>query len=109
MDYLDTKLFRNSNNGYELLTNTFFKPTDTHQLVDKKYFHRKCAFKSILTNYKLPFLPNPLKEADSDEAYDAMFQTVSKGELEIQQRWLNPNASSYSVNHGISYLVVITL
>ena len=35
VDYLDTTIFINSNNKYEQLTEVFFKPTDTHQLLHK--------------------------------------------------------------------------
>ena len=112
VDYLDTTIYINPNNKYELLTKVFFKPTDTHQLLHKKSFHPKHTFKGILKSQITRFYRICSKPSDFDDAWHTLYQALCKRkyskrwlrsfksltvrELEIRQRRLNPNAPSHS-------------
>ena len=68
IDFLDTIIFKDSENENRLLTTVFFKPRDTHQLLHKDSFHPKHTFRGILNSQISCFFRIYSKITDFDEA-----------------------------------------
>ena len=64
IDYLDTTVFKDPDNGTALLTKVFFKPTDTHQLLHKDSFHPKHTFQGLIKSQIMRFFGFCSKNSD---------------------------------------------
>jgi hypothetical protein len=85
-NFLDTTVFKKSENRNSLLTKVFFKPTDTHQLLFKDSFHPKHTFKGVLKSQITRFYRICSSQKHVEEAWKILYDALSV--RNYPKRWL---------------------
>jgi hypothetical protein len=82
VNFLDTIVYledvENDPTHQTLQTKVFFKPTDTHQLLDKTSFHPRHTFNGVLKSQFLRFKRICSRKEDFDEASRILMTALSK-------------------------------
>ena len=91
LDYLDTSVFKYPDNSKTLLTEVFFKPTDTHDLQSKHSFHSRNTFECT-------FFRICSKNKEFENAWSVLFQCLRK--RNYLKRWM-PDIKSKTVTEPL--------
>ena len=103
-DYLDLTVFKGPklNETGNLDTKIFFKPTDTHSLLNKSSFHPKHVFRGILKSQILRFYRNCSQMSDFNEACSILFSALRSRHYSRRFLRLAKSEVLREVNSGVA-------
>lgn len=96
--FLDLVIFKNKLNNISctLLTKTYFKPTDTHQLLHHSSYHPKHTFNGIIKSQIIRFYRNSSKLSDFEHSCKILFAALcSRGYNKRKLRSIKLNTLKY--------------
>jgi hypothetical protein len=108
VDFLDTTVYRQLENDDDVLqTRVFFKPTDTHQLLDKTSFHPRHTAKGVLKSQILRFKRISSSRDDFDAACRVLFNSLakrnySKSMMRKMKRDIWYSINNNAINHTLT-------
>jgi len=78
IDFLDTTVYKRADDDCDVLqTRVYFKPTDTHQLLDKTSFHPRHTSRGVLKSQLLRFKRLSSTKSDYDMACGILFKALA--------------------------------
>lgn len=86
VDFLDTTVYKPYPSSDKLYTRVYFKPTDTHALLNKTSFHPKSVFKGIIKSQIKRFKMISTTNSDFKNAWSVLYQSLCK--RNYSKRWL---------------------
>ena len=86
VNFLDTTVYKPYPNNNVLHTKVYFKPTDTHALLNKSSFHPKSTFKGIVKSQILRFKMISTTNSDFKDAWSVLYNSLRK--RRYSKRWL---------------------
>ena len=86
VNFLDTTVYKPYPSSDVLYTRVYFKPTDTHALLNKSSFHPKSVFKGIIKSQIKRFKIISTTESDFKNAWSILCRALRK--RNYSKRWL---------------------
>ena len=86
VNFLDTTVYKPCPSSDTLYTRVYFKPTDTHALLNKSSFHPKSVFKGIIKSQIKRFKMISTTNSDFKNAWSILYQSLRK--RNYSKRWL---------------------
>ena len=86
VNFLDTTVFKPYPSSETLYTRVYFKPTDTHALLNKSSFHPKSVFKGIIKSQIKRFKMISTTNSDFRNSWSILHQALRK--RNYSKRWL---------------------